>query len=203
MTFKQWVKKYAGKKIDYDGVYGVQCVDLIKHYIKNVLGFTPKSIGNAKNYWINRDSDYIKSMFIPIKNTPDFVPKEGDVFVRTSGKCGHLGVVCDKATTEYFYAYEQNAGGTGQGMTKHKHTDWKSINFLRPKKQKVTTAGGRLRAYKTINDAVCSLYIPNGTEVVLLCVDAGLKNIDGKKYQMSKIKYNDSVYFVADKYISI
>ena len=35
MTYTKWVKLYKGTKIDYDNAYGVQCVDLIKHYIKN------------------------------------------------------------------------------------------------------------------------------------------------------------------------
>ena len=33
MTFEKWVSQNLGKSIDYDGVYGVQCVDLVKHYI--------------------------------------------------------------------------------------------------------------------------------------------------------------------------
>ena len=51
MTYTKWVKLYKGTKIDYDNAYGVQCVDLIKHYIKKVLGATPRSIGNAYQYW--------------------------------------------------------------------------------------------------------------------------------------------------------
>ena len=37
MIMDKWVEKNLGKSIDYDGVYGVQCVDLIKHFVKNVL----------------------------------------------------------------------------------------------------------------------------------------------------------------------
>ena len=33
MTFDEFIKTYNGKKIDYDGVCGVQCVDLIKLYL--------------------------------------------------------------------------------------------------------------------------------------------------------------------------
>ena len=28
MKFNEWVKTYNGKKTDFDGAYGVQCVDL-------------------------------------------------------------------------------------------------------------------------------------------------------------------------------
>lgn len=34
MIMDKWVEKNLGKSIDYDGVYGVQCVDLIKHFVK-------------------------------------------------------------------------------------------------------------------------------------------------------------------------
>ena len=50
ITYDKWAKDNLGKYIDYDKVYGVQCVDLIKHYIKNVLGIEPQSIGNAIEY---------------------------------------------------------------------------------------------------------------------------------------------------------
>ena len=92
MTYKNWVNKYKGQKINYDKVYGVQCVDLIKHFIDKVLNTKPQSIGNAKEYWHKRKGKYISSLFIPIENTPSFIPKRGDVFVRTSGKYGHIGV---------------------------------------------------------------------------------------------------------------
>ncbi len=38
MKFSAWVKKFIGKKTNYDGVYGVQCVDLIDCYIHECLG---------------------------------------------------------------------------------------------------------------------------------------------------------------------
>ncbi len=38
MTLDEFVKKYLGKKVDYDGQYGAQCVDLFRQYCKDVLG---------------------------------------------------------------------------------------------------------------------------------------------------------------------
>ena len=37
MTLEEFVKKYIGKKVDYDGVFGSQCVDLFRQYVKDVL----------------------------------------------------------------------------------------------------------------------------------------------------------------------
>ena len=33
MTYKDFEKKYLGKAIDFDGVAGVQCVDLVDKYL--------------------------------------------------------------------------------------------------------------------------------------------------------------------------
>ena len=38
MTFDSFVKRFIGKAVDYDGVSGVQCVDLVKLYLYNVFG---------------------------------------------------------------------------------------------------------------------------------------------------------------------
>lgn len=38
MTFDQFIKKHLGKAMDYDGVSGVQCVDLAKYYLDEVFG---------------------------------------------------------------------------------------------------------------------------------------------------------------------
>ena len=85
MTFEKWVSQNLGKSIDYDGVYGVQCVDLVKHYIKNVLGVKPESIGNAIEYYNKRKtSEYLTKNFKWIDNTAEFVPKKGDLLVITS-----------------------------------------------------------------------------------------------------------------------
>ncbi|WP_252722587.1 hypothetical protein [Treponema phagedenis] len=37
MSLDEFVKKYLGKKVDYDGHYGAQCVDLFRQYCKDVL----------------------------------------------------------------------------------------------------------------------------------------------------------------------
>ena len=134
ITFSEFLEKYkVGNSYAYNGTYKGECVSLVKCFIKEVLGVTPQSIGNAKDYWSKRSSSYIKSMFTALPNTPSFVPQRGDVFVRTSGTYGHIGIVLE-ATTDYFYTIEQNHNGC-RVVKNIKHTDWKNINFLRPKNQ--------------------------------------------------------------------
>ncbi|MBP5444061.1 MAG: CHAP domain-containing protein [Treponema sp.] len=37
MTLIEFVNGYCGKKVDFDGYYGAQCVDLFRQYCKDVL----------------------------------------------------------------------------------------------------------------------------------------------------------------------
>lgn len=134
MTLNEFLNKYkVGKSYGYNGTYIGECVSLVKNYIKEVLGVTPQAIGNAKDYWSKRNGAYLKGIFTPIANTPSFVPQRGDVFVRTSGTYGHIGIVLE-ATKDYFYTVEQNYNGC-RVVKNITHTDWSNINFLRPKNQ--------------------------------------------------------------------
>lgn len=136
MTLDKFLDTYkVGKSYDYAKTgYKGECVSLVKCYIKDVLGVTPQAIGNAKDYWLKRNSSYIANNFTPIVNTPSFVPERGDLFVRTSGTYGHIGIVLD-ATTSYFNTIEQNYNGC-RTVKNINHTNWSNINFLRPKNQK-------------------------------------------------------------------
>lgn len=138
MTFEKWVKQNIGRGIDYDGAYGVQCVDLAKHYIKNVLGITPQSIGNAIEYYNKRKtSEYLTKNFKWIDNTAEFIPKKGDlcVFTSRSGN-GHISVATGEGTTSYFYSYDQNfPKAKHEPMTLIKHSYNSFLGVLRPKNQ--------------------------------------------------------------------
>lgn len=206
MTFKEWVNNNKGKKIDYDKTFGVQCVDLIKHYIANVFKVTPKSIGNAYCYWDKRNSKYLSSMFVPVVNNVNTIPRMGDVFVRSSGvnskgeRTGHVGVCTGNATREYFYAYEQNAGGTGEGMTLHLHTNWSTINFLRPKYQYVIANGG-LYGYSKKKSLTHNILIPKNSRIEIIETECYNLKVNNTEYTFSRIIYNGKKYYVADKYL--
>lgn len=118
----------VGKSYDYAGNYKGECVSLVKRYIRDVLGFTPQSIGNAKEYWLKRNGNYIKAHFRPVSN-----PKRGDLFVRTSGTYGHIGIVLSAGDTTY-YTIEQNKGGC-RVVTNELRKYESDYHFLRPLNQ--------------------------------------------------------------------
>lgn len=129
MTLDKFVITYkVGKSYDYAGGYKGECVSLVKRYIRDVLGFYPQSIGNAKEYWLKRNGSYIKAHFKPVSK-----PKRGDLFVRTSGTYGHIGIVFSAGDTTY-YTIEQNKGGC-RVVTNEVRKYESDYHFLRPLNQ--------------------------------------------------------------------
>lgn len=157
MTMDKWIKTHYGKGVDYDNVYGVQCVDLAKSFIKEVLGVEPQSIGNAIEYYRKaKTSKYLKDNFKWIDNTPTFVPKRGDlaVFESSTGH-GHICVCTGVGSTSYFYSYDQNyphAKHEPMSLIKHNYKNMKGV--LRPLNQ------------KNIDLALCEKFETNATIIV-------------------------------------
>ena len=100
MCLDDYVNKYNGKKIDFDGVYGAQCVDLFRHYSKEYCAIPEHTgacttTGGAKDLYI----DYPK-MPLEKKYFERISPKKGifagDIAVWDStetNKYGHVAIV--------------------------------------------------------------------------------------------------------------
>ncbi len=48
MNYDEFVNEYIGEGIDYDGVYGVQCVDLTQLYVDKVFDHPRNNICKCK-----------------------------------------------------------------------------------------------------------------------------------------------------------
>lgn len=138
MTFDEFIKKYNGQAIDYDGNCGIQCVDLVKLYMDKVLNIKIGAIGNAEAYW-NRYNELriLNNNFERITNTPKFVPQKGDIVVwgLNHGKYGHIAIADGVGNTSYFYSYDQNWNGKIIKRVKHTYKDGFE-GVLRPKQKK-------------------------------------------------------------------
>ena len=132
MTFEDFIKKYDGQPIDYDGAWGNQCVDLYRQYVKEVLGY-PQSppVEGAKDIW----NSYLPEYFKRIENTPMGVPEKGDVviFGTTLGKYGHVSIFVE-GTTSRFTSLDQNYP-TGSLCHLQGHTYSAVIGWLTPLKK--------------------------------------------------------------------
>lgn len=152
MKFSQWINTYLGRKTDYDGVYGVQCVDLIDCYIDKCLGLKKGYWGNAKYWWTERNtSKWLKDNFEFI--TPSYRNgelKAGDIGIRTSGAYGHIFIVKEPTANGRIKYYDQNATGSGDKMTlrERPYTSYYINGVLRPKDRKnIDTERNKTMAY--------------------------------------------------------
>jgi len=115
MTLDQFLVKWNGRYVDFDGAYGYQCVDLMRQYIKEVFGVNPyvalPPAPNAKTIYntYNSPTPYQK-----IKNTPTGIPKAGDIifwgyYPGVTGWAGHVAIcVGDGASVNNFISFDQN-----------------------------------------------------------------------------------------------
>ena len=106
MSLTQFIKKYLGEKVDFDGKFGSQCVDLYRQYLKDVLCVpqTPAVEGakdiidNPGVLSVTRDSalaDY----------------SQGDVLIwdrSKTSKYGHVAILVSVYNTKYFIVLEQD-----------------------------------------------------------------------------------------------
>lgn len=109
MTLKQFIDKYNNKKIDFDGKFGSQCVDLIRKYIEEVLNINAYTaippIEGASDAWTKFNSEY----FIKENNTTEWIPTPGTIIIwnRHYGPYGHIAIVVS-ATKDKFTVFSQN-----------------------------------------------------------------------------------------------
>lgn len=115
MTLDEFVKKYEGKKVDYDGYYGAQCVDLVRLYIRLVWGLPqPKNIISAYEaytHWLRCGNGFDE---ISWKSLTKIARGDLVVFPPTDTNLhGHIAIVLDIADGEVL-CFEQN-GFTQKG----------------------------------------------------------------------------------------
>lgn len=117
MTAKEFFSNTLGASIQYNKSTSskYQCVDYCKAFCDRVLNIYDKhpeyqkswSFGNAKDWYANAPTDF----FTKIKNTPSFVPAEGDIVVFSTGTYGHVAVCTGYGNTKRFLVVEQNIEG--------------------------------------------------------------------------------------------
>ena len=106
ISLTQFIKKYLGTKVDFDGKFGPQCVDLARQYYSEVLNipqFPPvegakdiiKNPGNLKVIKEDALADY----------------SSGDVLVwgaSRTNQYGHVAILVSIYNTKYFIVLEQD-----------------------------------------------------------------------------------------------
>lgn len=118
MTFAEFVAKYNGKAVDFDGTAGVQCVDLVDQFLKDVFGITGVWVQGAKDFY-NKFASYpaLVKTFDRIPNTRNLVAKLGDIVIWGGGTYGHCAIADGSGNIDTFYSYEQNTTGKHEPTT--------------------------------------------------------------------------------------
>lgn len=137
MTLTHFIKKYNGKKVDFDGAFGAQCVDLFRQYNKEVWG-NPHTgaVEGAKDLILNYDNLPLEQKHLE-KIPRYFFPKAGDVAVwgaSSSNKYGHVAIVVYTEDNNLI-VFEQD-GFKQDGAKLNIRTDDNLLGFLRKKNNK-------------------------------------------------------------------
>lgn len=151
MNYIEFEAKYLGKPVDFDGVVGVQCVDLVDQYLKDCFGIEGVWCNGAKDLY-NNFSSYpaLVKAFDRVPNTPDLIVREGDIVIWGGGSWGHTGIGTGHGTVDWFITLEENTLGRHEPTQLVKHWFANDIanpclGVLRPKK----TPGGTSKPMDT------------------------------------------------------
>ena len=102
MTYKQFVKKYQGKYVDYDKSEGYQCWDLAQCYFTEVLDLPPSILngcGLVSNMLKGKKRKLLDQYFTEVED-----PKMGDVAIWSYG---HIAIY-DHTSGNKKYYFSQN-----------------------------------------------------------------------------------------------
>jgi len=108
MTLQEFIEKYLGKKVDFDGVYGAQCVDLARQYWKEVWEIPqPEGVDGAQEFVTKYEDKPIMQKHIQLFKAGHLVVRGDIVIFGASGanKYGHIAIFnkwLDAHTMEVF-----------------------------------------------------------------------------------------------------
>ena len=135
-THKEMVKRlnwYVGRYIDFDGMYGAQCMDLAVDFVYWATNGKVRLWGNAIDAIRNDLGKYGKV----IKNSKNFVPKVGDIAVWTKYPAhqlyGHIGIVYGDVNINTCTMLDQNwFGDSTQGAILRSGENYQGVtHFIR------------------------------------------------------------------------
>lgn len=138
MNYLQFKSRWLGKSIDYDGIYGKQCVDLIKQYMAENYGLKPGAWGNAIDYYYNTHANVLGKFDRLATNQA----RRGDIVILkgiNGNPYGHIGIADGNSGFATVTILEQNgSSGNGSGVggdaiRLRAVPLWRVVGVLRPK----------------------------------------------------------------------
>ncbi len=132
MNLWEFVQKHIKTKVDFDGAYGAQCVDLFRQYCKDVLEIPHTgAVNGAKDLVEQYDKLPLeKKYFFVVKDK--YTAQSGDVAVwgaTKTNKYGHVAIVL-KANARTLLVFEQDGFRQDGARLAERSTDG-IIGYLR------------------------------------------------------------------------
>lgn len=113
MLLDEFVNKHKGKKVDFDGVYGAQCVDLFRQYAKECLGIAEhtgscSTTGGAKDLFLDYNKMPIEKKYFSRITNKNIIPGDIGIWDSTEkNKYGHVAIILAKLNN-CLIVFEQN-----------------------------------------------------------------------------------------------
>lgn len=138
MTLIEFIEKYQGKKVDFDGVYGAQCVDLFRQYTKDVLAIKEhtgpcETTGGAIDLFQDYERMPVEKKYFTRSTNKNW--KSGDVLIwgaTDKNKYGHVAILIAVFDNSKFLVFEQN-GITQAGAEIRVRDRTNLLGYLRKK----------------------------------------------------------------------
>lgn len=197
MTYDEFYKKYIGKAVDFDGTAGIQCVDLVDQYLKDVFNITGVWVNGARDFY-NKFTSYpaLVKAFDKVENTRELIVKKGDIVIWGGGSWGHCAIGTGDGTMDWFKSIEQNTRGRHEPTQEVKHTFnkktgddccWPVLGVLRAKDQSKVLGKSEKKVKVT---AKSGLNVRTGA------------GVDIKNKVVGLLKYGDVVAITSEKTVS-
>lgn len=206
MLMSEWWKKYTSGEIrkDYDGNYGVQCVDTANSFAEHVLGFG-KGVFYGVRYAKEIFDNHNKKLFIAEKNELHNYPDKGNLVIWNRGVAGHIAIVVE-ADEHNITVLESNYDGKGS-TRQHTYTNYNNVvGWLIPYKTvnvyKGTGLFGLYHRFKDINKLynanICRTFI-NGEKLRISGTDDEFTQVRGLDF--GNKKYTQINMYVISKFL--
>ena len=138
MILEEFIDKYNGKKVDFDGVYGAQCVDLFRQYAKEVLRIKEHTgpcatSGGAKDLYLDYDKMPLEKKYFTRSKAKNWKP--GDILIWDSTNAnpyGHVAIFLATIGCCNLLVFEQN-GITQAGAQIKMRSRQNLLGYLRRK----------------------------------------------------------------------
>lgn len=135
MTIIDFINLHHGEKVDYDKMYGSQCVDLFRQFCQDVLKIPHTGgVNGAKDLWLNYDNMPKEKEYF-IKVDPKEKAQCGDIAIwdKTSGnEFGHVAIVCVDQT-DSIVVFEQLGFTTRNMALLNDRSKTNLLGYLRKK----------------------------------------------------------------------